>query len=151
MVQETYINREPIAPFKAIFLIYCSKNSKKHVICHHSMIWRLCNSHVGGLRLWQAMGKKGDVPVHARLTKHVFNLRDAISTQAFLKWPVTFHVYIVVSENTLAPPPRPGAPFQRRRINDPDSELAREMLWDVSRGEPPKIFDQVVFSLFVLF
>lgn len=30
-------------------------------------------------------GKKGDVPVHARLTKHVFNLRDVISTQTFLK------------------------------------------------------------------
>ena len=32
--------------------------------------------------------------------------------------------------------PLPGRPFKRQRVSEPDSELAREMLWDVSRGDP---------------
>lgn len=30
----------------------------------------------------------------------------------------------------------PGGPWKRSRISEPESELAREMLWDVARGDP---------------
>lgn len=38
--------------------------------------------------------------------------------------------------NTIKHLPLPGRPFKRQRVSEPDSELARAMLFDVSRGDP---------------